>query len=94
MKSIENEGRRQVMKVLMGAAACAGAGTMLPARAEDAPKLAKSEVKYVERGPEGMDCDDCRHFVPGRKRGAAGTCRIVAGPISPHGSCAAFAEKA
>ena len=55
-------------------------------------KLLKADVHYVDRSPaEGRDCDDCRHFVAGRTAGAMGTCRIVEGPISPHGHCAAFA---
>ena len=40
-----------------------------------------------------QDCDDCVQFVPGATAKAPGSCRIVKGPISPHGHCIAFAAK-
>jgi hypothetical protein len=61
-----------------------------PARAE-AAKLAKDAVKYVDQGNDpGKDCDDCMHYIaPTTPQGTA-SCRIVDGPISPHGHCLAF----
>lgn len=63
------------------------------ARAAEA-KLAKSAVNYVDAGKdEGKDCDDCVQFVPGKRASDLGTCRIVEGPINPHGHCIRFAPK-
>ena len=65
----------------------------LPARAQ-ATKLAKDAVKYVDKGDApGKDCDDCMHYIAPASAREAPTCRIVEGPISPHGHCLAFTPK-
>ncbi len=65
-----------------------------PARAQ-AGKLAKDAVKYVDKGDApGKDCDDCMHFIAPANAHEAATCRIVDGPINPHGHCIAFTPKA
>ena len=57
-------------------------------------KLAKTAVKYVDAGKdEGKDCDDCIQFVPGKTTKDLGSCKIVEGPINPHGHCIAFSPK-
>jgi hypothetical protein len=59
-----------------------------------ARKLDRAAVQYVDAGTSpGKDCDDCLHFVPGPTASANGTCRIVEGPINPHGHCLAFTAK-
>jgi len=64
------------------------------ARAADAKKLDRAAVQYVDVGKSpGKDCDDCLQFIPGPKADGPGTCRIVEGPISPHGHCIAFTPK-
>ncbi len=64
-----------------------------PARAQ--ARLAKDAVKYVDKGDvPGKDCDDCMQYIAPPKAGDAATCRIVEGPISPHGHCIAFTPKA
>ncbi len=64
-----------------------------PARAQ-AGKLAKDAVKYVDKGDvPGRDCDDCLQYIPPASATASATCRIVDGPISPHGHCVAFTPK-
>ncbi len=66
--------------------------TIAPARAQ--ARLAKEAVKYVDRGDTpGKDCDDCLHYLAPAKPGEPATCRIVEGPISPHGHCLAFTPK-
>ena len=58
-------------------------------------KLAKDAVKYVDKGDApGKDCDDCMHYIASASARDAATCRIVDGPISPHGHCIAFTPKA
>lgn len=58
-----------------------------------AAKLSKAEVQYRDRPNGGKDCDDCIQFVPGPTAEAAGSCKVVAGSISPHGYCLAFTPK-
>ena len=58
-------------------------------------KLAKDAVKYVDKGDApGRDCDDCMHYIAPASAKEQATCRIVEGPISPHGHCLAFTPKA
>jgi len=72
------------------AMASLGAGRILAADS----KLSKSAVQYEDLArKEGTDCDDCIQFVPGKTATALGTCKIVEGPINPHGHCIAFTPK-
>ena len=77
-----------------------GAGATLfwlaaPAARAQAGKLAKDAVKYVDKGDApGKDCDDCMHYIAPASAHEAATCRIVEGPIDPHGHCIAFTPKA
>ena len=65
-----------------------------PRASAQAGKLAKDVVKYVDKGDvPGKDCDDCLQYVAPASPRAAATCRIVDGPISPHGHCVAFTPK-
>jgi len=66
--------------------------TPLPAAAQ--AKLSKDAVKYVARNDApGKDCDDCMHYVAPAKPREAASCRLVEGPVSPHGHCVAFTPK-
>jgi hypothetical protein len=66
--------------------------TALPASAQ--AKLAKAAVKYVDKGDvAGKDCDDCLHYIAPARAQEPASCRIVEGPISPHGHCAAFTPR-
>ena len=63
-----------------------------PARAQ--ARLAKDAVKYVDQGNvPGKDCDDCLQYIAPAKAGDPASCRIVEGPISPHGHCIAFTPR-
>ena len=94
-KTTDTISRRALVKrgicVLTGVAmASLGAGKILAAD----NKLAKSAVQYEDRAKkEGTDCDDCIQFVPGNTATALGICKIVEGPINPHGHCIAFTPK-
>lgn len=84
--------RRQGLRIAAGAAI---AWLVPVASLAQAKKLDRAAVQYVDRGKDpGKDCDDCAQFVPGATPTAMGTCRIVEGPISPHGHCIAFTPKA
>jgi hypothetical protein len=56
-----------------------------------AAKFAKGDVQYQDRPKDGKDCDDCMHFVSGAK--GESSCKVVEGPVSPHGYCLAFTPK-
>jgi hypothetical protein len=87
--------RRRVLTQTVGA----GIGVVLVrtigrAAAAAPAKLAKEAVKYTDVGTvEGKDCDDCSQYLPPASPDQAPTCRIVEGPISPHGHCIAFSPK-
>jgi hypothetical protein len=56
-------------------------------------KARKQDMKYQDRPKDGQDCDDCIHFIPGKKPKGPGECKIVEGPISPTGWCIEFQQK-
>ena len=63
-----------------------------PARAQ--ARLAKDAVQYVDQGQvPGRDCDDCLHYIAPAQAGASASCRIVEGPVNPHGHCLAFTPR-
>jgi hypothetical protein len=84
-------------RLLMQSAAVLASGALLEGIGIQATaaqtKLSKAAVKYQDKSTEGKDCDDCAQFVPGKRAGAAGTCKVVEGSISPHGYCVAFVAK-
>lgn len=54
----------------------------------------RTSLKYVEQSPDKTKwCVDCTQYRPGPS-GACGGCSLMAGPIHPRGTCAAFAPKA
>jgi hypothetical protein len=87
--------RRDAIQHAIGAVAAMALACASSAGARAAQqKLSKTAVNYVEVNTfEGMDCDDCAHFVPGKTAKTPGTCKIVDGAISPHGHCIAFSLK-
>jgi hypothetical protein len=83
--------RRTLMKQGVGL----GIGVMLVSFAREAlsdtKKVSKEAVGYSEsvRMP-GQDCDDCANYIAAASRQESPTCKLVEGPISPHGHCRAF----
>ena len=65
----------------------------LVASVRAAAKLAKADVQYQDKPNDGKDCDDCIQFIPDPAHKGAGTCKVVAGPVSAHGYCLAFTPK-
>ncbi|WP_176256789.1 high-potential iron-sulfur protein [Derxia lacustris] len=93
MDSSHDEGRRKALRAGVTAAAGLGLALLATRAGAQAPKLDKAAVKYMDASAvEGKECDDCSQFVEGTG-GAAGSCRIVAGAISPKGHCIAFSPK-
>ena len=86
--------RRALLELALTAGIGAAAGLRPGSAAAEAARLSKAAVKYTDTGNvEGKDCDDCSQFVPGPASDGPGTCRIVDGPIAPHGHCIAFTPK-
>jgi len=54
-------------------------------------KLTKETVKYQDFPKGAKDCDNCIQFIPGDTLKADGSCKVVAGAVSPRGYCIAFA---
>jgi hypothetical protein len=86
--------RRGVFKAGMAILAAGAAGTGF-ARAQPAPapvkvvqtKIAKTMLMYQDHPNDGNHCAICAQFEPPDQ------CKIVEGPVSPNGWCAAFAPK-
>ncbi len=85
--------RRGVFKAGVAMLAAGAAGTAF-AKAQPAPvkvaqtqKIAKAMLMYQDHPNAGNHCAICAQFEPPDQ------CKIVEGPISPNGWCAAFAPK-
>jgi hypothetical protein len=65
----------------------AGAATIVfasPKAATAAPKISKKAVAYQDHPDGAKECDKCVQFQP------PDACKMVEGPINPHGSCRIF----
>jgi hypothetical protein len=78
--------------LLLSAAGLAGLA-VLPRRSEAQGTATKASMQYQDQPKGKQDCAGCIQFVPGKTPTAMGTCKVVAGDISPHGWCIAFAPK-
>jgi hypothetical protein len=74
---------------LKSAAASIGMAVVLARRALADALVSKDSVSYQTTPSDGSQCSQCKNFVPGAA-GADGTCKVVAGSISPTGYCLAF----
>jgi hypothetical protein len=78
--------------IVIGAAMMAGLPLLAP-QAAHAGVVTQANAKY-QATPKGANhCSICNYFIPGPKAGANGTCKQVAGVISPNGWCQFFAKK-
>jgi hypothetical protein len=79
--------------VVMGGAVMASLPLLAPTAAH-AGVVTQANAKY-QSVPKGANhCSICNYYIPGPKPGANGTCKQVAGVISPNGWCQFFAKKA
>ncbi|HVA28517.1 MAG TPA: high-potential iron-sulfur protein [Candidatus Baltobacteraceae bacterium] len=83
--------RRELLSSLIGLPALAGLAVATGAVAE--AKGSKAQFQYQNHPNGSQACMGCSYFVAGKTATAPGTCRVVAGPISPHGWCTAYAAK-
>lgn len=93
----ENEkfdGRRALLKKAAGISAALAVAGMATSHTAKAAGMAKSAVQYQDKPKGGHQCSGCALFIPGASATANGTCKAVAGPISPHGWCTLWTPKA
>ncbi len=50
----------------------------------------QDSVSYQSTPSDGQHCGICKNFIPGAAGLPTGTCRVVAGAVSPDGYCLAF----
>ena len=74
-----------VLPALAGALA---AGMTTSARADS-----RTDLKYQATPKNGQKCSACSLFVPAKTATDDGTCKVIAGAISPNGWCTAFSQR-
>jgi hypothetical protein len=68
-------------------------GASLVGTAAAQSKVKKAQVRY-QTTPKGEErCGQCMHYISSNSGQGAGTCKIVAGSISPSGWCAEWEAK-
>lgn len=89
-----NPSRREVFKtgVLVAAGAVATCSILATEQAHAAP-VPKATAMYQDKPHGKQICSGCIHFIPGSSATANGTCKVVAGSISPNGWCVLYAPK-
>ncbi|HKJ10396.1 MAG TPA: high-potential iron-sulfur protein [Gammaproteobacteria bacterium] len=85
--------RRSLLKsAALLAGVSAVPGVLLSPEAQ-AAKASKAAMQYRTHPNGKHECSNCMHFIPGSSPSANGKCTVVAGSISPHGWCIAYAAK-
>ena len=83
--------RRAILGAAAVAAAFSAAAVAGPAVADEPvaekDKIKQADAKYQEQPKGQQRCEICLQFQP------PSTCKIVQGPVSPHGWCQFFAAK-
>jgi hypothetical protein len=69
------------------------AGLLLAGTAGADAKSSQASFKYQKTPNNGHKCSQCALFIPGSSASANGTCKVVAGSISPNGWCTAWTKK-
>jgi hypothetical protein len=78
--------------IVLGAAVVASLPLLAP-KAADAGVVTQANAKYQATPKGAAHCSICNYFIPGPKPDANGTCKQVAGVISPNGWCQFYAKK-
>jgi hypothetical protein len=55
-------------------------------------KGTQAAFKYQGSPKNGQKCSQCKFFIKGSSATANGSCKLVAGTISPNGWCIAYAK--
>ena len=78
--------------VVLGVAGLGAAALVLPTAAA-AGVVTQKNAKYQPTPKGPAKCAICKYYIPGAKPDAPGTCKQVAGVISPNGWCQFYAKK-
>lgn len=93
-KTFDPSRRRLFRQSAVIASGAALGGLMLKAKAlAQTGTESKAMAKYQDKPHGSQDCATCMQFNPGKTSSASGTCKIVAGSISPKGWCVNFTPK-
>lgn len=84
--------RQDVLRQLIVLPALAGLMAAGATAIADA-KAPKAQFKYQTKPHGSQKCSGCALFVPGKNATAMGSCKVVAGAISPNGWCTAYSAK-
>jgi hypothetical protein len=53
----------------------------------------RTQLAYVDNAPDPLkSCEKCQQFLPAAPN-ACGACKVLKGPINPHGNCKSFLAK-
>lgn len=98
-----NVGRRHLLQAAAGGLvslvglACK---KKVPDSCVDTSGLEKDEVQarvslaYQDATPfPPKECETCVQYIAPKAEGACGTCKLLKGPVHPHGFCKSFAPK-
>jgi hypothetical protein len=90
---MNDETRKQLSRrdLLKGVAILVGAAALRPVRAQG--KVAKSAMQYQDHPKGDAECSNCLQWIPGKTPTAMGSCKVVAGEVSPKGWCLAYVKK-
>jgi hypothetical protein len=70
------------------------AGALIPELTQAQAKGPQSQFKYQTKPNGSKKCSGCTFYIPGSPAATAnGSCKIVAGTISPNGYCIAYSPK-
>jgi anaerobic selenocysteine-containing dehydrogenase len=81
-------------RTLLKGAALAASIAVAPWNARGQAKATKQAMQYQDKPKNDQTCDTCLQWIPGPKADSQGGCKVVEGPISPKGWCAAYVKKA
>jgi hypothetical protein len=91
--------------VLLGASTLAVLGGVAckkqpPASCNDTNSLSPADIElrktleYVDRSPlEANHCEKCRQYEEPAAVDQCGKCKVMKGPVHPHGTCKVFAPR-
>jgi High potential iron-sulfur protein len=91
-----NDDRKFSRRAVIRIVALASVAPLVAAAVDEAQaaKASKATMQYRDTPNGKQDCSNCLQFIPGKTAKANGQCKVVAGSISPHGWCIAYAPKA
>ncbi len=85
--------RIDLIKTLAALPAAAAVLAATSTVAEAAATGSKTQFKYVDHPNGSKKCSNCSLYIANKNSKKNGTCKVVAGSISPNGYCIAWSAK-